>query len=256
MTSRALLLLLAVVLASPSLAQDMIVFVNGDRLSGTIVATGTRRIKLRTPYGRLEIPRTEIERLVWEDGREEVITPPAEPPPPKTTSDLVLFIRGNTFWQAWDPASPPADPSLRLVLRLDDGEVFSWTDVHLDPEDLSKAVVNSFLFDPERLFLAPAEGVSGAPPEPGSRGIQLALELPAELAGEHRLQVAYQVNDGSSSSPEWRDIVEARTHVELSPERPVHVKVEQDRGLMEYREQQMQNVDTFRVIAREVPPSP
>jgi hypothetical protein len=256
MTPRALLLLLAVLLASPSLAQDRIVFLNGDRLSGKIVATGTRRIKLRTPYGRLEIPRTEIERLIWEDGREEVITPPAEPPPPKTTSDLVLFIRGSTFWQAWDPAFPPLDPSLRLVLRLDGREVSSWTDVHPDPEDLPDGFVNSFLFDPERLFIEVVEGVTAPPPEPGARGIQLALELPAELAGEHRLQVAYQVNDGSSSNPEWRDIVEAGTDVELSPESPVHVKVEQERGLMEYRERRMQNVDTFRVIAREVPSSP
>ena len=66
------LLLLALLLASPGLAADVVVFVNGDRLSGDIVAKGTRRIRLRTPYGRLEIPRTEIERLVFEDGREEI----------------------------------------------------------------------------------------------------------------------------------------------------------------------------------------
>ena len=52
--------LLALILAAPLVAQDQVVFVNGDRLSGKIVATGTKRIRLRTPYGRLEIPRTEI----------------------------------------------------------------------------------------------------------------------------------------------------------------------------------------------------
>jgi hypothetical protein len=256
MTTRSLLLLLAVLLASPSRAQDVIVFLNGDRLSGKIMATGTKRIKLRTPYGQLEVPRTEIERLLWEDGREEVITPPVEPPPPKTTSDLVLFIQGSTFWQAWDPATPPGDPSLRLVVRLDGGEVASWTDVHLDPEDLPSAIVNSFVFDPERLFPERAAGVEAAPPEPGSRGIRLALVVPAELAGDHWLQVAYQVNDASASRPEWLDVVEGGTRVDLSPESPVHVKVEQDRGLMEYRERGMQNVDTFRIIARDVPSLP
>jgi hypothetical protein len=256
MTARALLLLLAVLVGSPSSAQDAIVFVNGDRLSGKIVATGTKRIKLRTPYGRLEIPRAEIERVIWEDGREEVITPPAVPPPPKTTSDLVLFIQGSTFWQAWDPAAPPVDPSLRLVLRLDGGEVCAWMDVHLDPEDLPDAIVNSFVFDPERLFVEPAEGVAASRPEPGARGIRLGLELPAELAGDHWLQVAYQVNGGSASRPEWLDLVGSGTRVELSPESPVHVKVEQDRGVMEYAERGMQNVDTFRIIAREAPLSP
>ena len=100
------LTLLAALLAAHS-AEDMIVFVNGDRLSGTIVAAGTKRIRLRTPYGRLEIPRTEIERLVWENGREEILAPPPGRPPPKTTADLVLVLNGSSFWQAWDPSFPP-----------------------------------------------------------------------------------------------------------------------------------------------------
>jgi hypothetical protein len=256
MTTRFLLLLLTVLVASPSVAQDRIVLLNGDRISGKIVATGTRRIKLRTPYGHLEIPRTEIERLIWEDGREEVLKPPAEPPPPRTTSDLVLVVQGNTFWQAWAPTAPPADPSLRLVARLDDREVSSWTDVNLDPEDLPEAIVNSFLFDPERLLVESSGGVRASPPEPGSQGIRLALVLPAELGGDHWLDVAYQVNDGSPSRPEWRDVVAAATQVDLSPETPVEVKLEQDRGMMEYREKKMQNVDTFRVIAREASSPP
>ena len=86
MTRRAFLLAVGLLLAAPALRGDAIVFTNGDRISGTIVARGTKRIKLRTPYGRLEIPRTEIERLVWDDGREEVLNAPPEPPPPKTTS--------------------------------------------------------------------------------------------------------------------------------------------------------------------------
>lgn len=94
------LLLLTLLLAAPGLAADLVVFLNGDRLSGDIVAKGTRRIRLRTPYGRLEIPRTEIERLVWEDGREEIVSAPVAPAPPKTTVDLALVITGNTFWQA------------------------------------------------------------------------------------------------------------------------------------------------------------
>ena len=250
------LALLALSLAAPVVAQDQIVFVNGDRLSGKIVATGTKRIRLRTPYGRLDIPRTEIEKLVWEDGREEIVTPPAEPPPPRTTADLVLLVNGNTFWQAWDPKTPPADPSLRLVARLDGSEVVAWSDVNLDPDDLKGAVVNSFVFHPERLFVQTEEGVKAAPPEGGAGGVRLALELPPEHVGGRWLSVAYQVNDGTSSYPAWRDVAEGGTHVSTSPEAPVHVRLEQDRGLMEYDKRSMQDVHTFRVVAREVPASP
>ena len=151
---RPLVLLLLTLLAAPGLANDLVVFVNGDRLSGEIVAKGTRRIRLKTPYGRLEIPRAAIERLVWEDGREEVVTPPAGAPPPKTTVELDLVVTGSTFWQAWNPKTAPADPSLRLVVLLDERELISYTDVNLDPDDFPGAVVNSFVFAPERLLLA------------------------------------------------------------------------------------------------------
>jgi len=245
---------LALLLATSGLAADLVVFVNGDRLSGQIVAQGTRRVRLKTPYGRLEIPRTEVERLVFEDGREEIVTTPAGPPPPKTTVDLALVVTGNTFWQAWDPKVAPADPSLRLVVHLDGSEMIAYTDVNLDPDDLPGAVVNSFVFAPERLLVAPAKGVKASPPEPG-RGVRLALELPARMGGERQLVLAYQVNDGTSSDPEWRDVVEARTQVDLAPESPVRVVLEQDRGQMEYTERNMHYVDTFRAFARVASPS-
>jgi hypothetical protein len=250
---RAPLLAAALLLAAPGLHGDAIVFTNGDRISGTIVATGTKRIKLRTPYGRLEIPRTEIERLLWDDGREEVLN---APPEPKTTPDLVLLVSGHTFWQAWDPARAPADPSLRLAVSLDGQEVVAYTDVNLDPQDLPGALVNSFVFRPERLFVRPGAGVKTLPPELEGGKIRLVLELPEELVGERRLELAYQVNDGSSTYPDWRDVVQAGTRVDLTPETPAQVRVEQDRGLMEYKDKAMRHVETFRAVAQVLPPAP
>jgi hypothetical protein len=246
-------LAIALLLAAPALRGDAVVFTNGDRISGKIVATGTKRINLRTPYGRLEIPRTEIERLLWDDGREEVLN---APPAPKTTPDLVLLVSGHTFWQAWEPALAPADPSLRLAVRLDGQEVVAYTDVNLDPEDLPGALVNSFVFLAERLFVRPAEEVNALPPEPGGGKIRLGLELPEELVGERRLELAYQVNDGSSAYPDWRDVVQAGTLVDLTPESPAHVRLEQDRGLMEYKDAGMRHVETFRAVAQVVPSAP
>ncbi len=253
---RPALLLVALLLAGPGRAADLVVFVNGDRLSGEIVATGTRRVRLKTPYGRLEIPRTEIERLVWEDGREEVVTPPGGPQTPRTTVDLEIVVTGNTFWQAWDPKMAPADPSLRLVVLLDEQAVSAYTDPHLDPDDLPGAVVNSFVFAPARVLLNPAEGVQARPPEAERGGVRLALELPARLAGHRRLVLAYQVNDGTTSGPEWREVVEARARVDLSAGKTVRVILEQDRGRMEYTDRYMHYVETFRALAHVASPSP
>ena len=72
-----------------------------------------------------------------------------------------MVVGGDTFWQAWDPKAAPEDPSLRLEVRLDDRVVASYTDVNLDPEDLPKAVVNSFVFSPERLFVSGRRGSHG-----------------------------------------------------------------------------------------------
>lgn len=251
-----LLAALVLLVVAPTLPADSIVFTNGDRISGKIVAKGTKRIKLRTPYGRLEVPRTEIERLIWDDGREEILNGPPEPPPPKTTPDLVLLVGGHTFWHAWDPDFTPPDPSLRLVARLDDEEVVAYTDVNMDPEDLKGALVNSFVFASDRLFVRSGEGVKVAPPEVTDGKIRLALELPEALVGERWLELAYQVNDGTSRYPDWRDVVQAGTRVDLTPERPTHVRLEQDRGLMEYKEKAMRHVETFRAVARVVPSAP
>ena len=146
----------------------------------------------------------------------------------------------------------PADPSLRLAVRLDDREVVAYTDVNLDPEDLPGAVVNSFVFSPERLFVSAGDGVTAPPPELAAGQIRLALELPPGAGRtRERLRLAYQVNDGTSSAPGL-----ARRGRGRGQRRPRArgagraSRVQQDRGTMEYTDTRMQNVETFRVVAR------
>ena len=158
----------------------------------------------------------------------------------------MVVVGGDTFWQAWDPKAAPQDPSLRLEVRLDDRVVASYTDVNLDPEDLPKAVVNSFVFSPERLFVNAAEGVSVAPPELAAGQIRLPIVFPAELAGRRRLRLAYQVNDAGSAAPQWRDVVLALGEVVLAPGKAAGVRVVQERGTMDYVKRRMRNVETFR----------
>ena len=248
---RALLAVLACLVAAPLLGADVVVLLNGDRVSGRLIGRITRRVRLQTPYGTLVIPADKVERIRRNDGTEEVLnvrptpdaTPPPPPPPPAT---LLLVVSGHTFWQAWDPKAAPADPSLRLEVRLDGRGIASYTDANLDPEDLPKAVVNSFVFSPERLFVSAAEGVTVAPPEVVSGEIRLPMKLPAELAGRHELRLAYQVNDAASAAPQWRDVALAAGEVALASGGATRVRFQQERGTMEYAGRRMRNVETFR----------
>jgi hypothetical protein len=132
--------------------------------------------------------------------------------------------------------------------------------VNLDPEDLPKAVVNSFVFSPERLFVSGATGVTVAAPSLASSEIRLGMQLPANLAGERRLRIAYQLNDAGSAAPHWRDVVTAGASVNLVAGTSVRARVVQDRGTMEYAKRQLRGVGQMRGVetfhaAIEVEPS-
>ena len=251
---------LALVLCAPHAGADVIVFVNGDRVSGHVVGRITRRVRVQTPYGVLVIPADKVERIRRDDGSEELLNarpaPAPTPPPPPPPATRMVVVGGHSFWQAWDPKAAPEDPSLRLEVRLDDRVVASYTDVNLDPEDLPKAVVNSFVFSPERLFVSAAEGVTVAPPQLAAGQIRLAIVFPAELAGRRRLRLAYQANDAGSAAPQWRDVVVALGEVALAPGAAAGVRVSQDRGAMDFVKRRMRNVETFRATLGPEPPAP
>jgi hypothetical protein len=258
---RATLAALAVLLCASFLGADVVVLVNGDRVSGKVIGKITRRVRLQTPYGSLVIPADKVERIRRDDGSEELLNvrpapPPPAPPPPPPPATLVLVVGGDTFWQAWDPKAAPQDPSLRLELRLDDRAVASYTDVNLDPEDLPKAVVNSFVFSAERLFVSAAEGIKAAPPEVAAGQIRLPIVFPATLAGRRRLRFAYQVNDATSAAPQWRDVVVAQGDVVLEPGQAEEVRVAQERGTMDYVKRRMRGVETFRATLTADPSAP
>jgi hypothetical protein len=256
---RTILAALAFLLAVPALRADVVVFVNGDRVTGRLIGKITKRVRVQTPYGTLVIPADKIERIRRDDGSEEVLnvvpTPAPPPPPPPPPAAMVVLVNGHSFWQAWDPKAAPEDPSLRLEVRLDDRVIAIYTDVNLDPEDLPKAVVNSFVFSPERLFVSAGEGVTVSPPELAAGEIRLPIGLPPGTSGDHRLRLAYQVNDSGSASPSWRDVVEAQGGVALAPGTVSRVRVLQDRGTMEYTRRRMRNVETFRATLEPLEPA-
>jgi len=238
--------------ARPSGPPDVVQLTNGDQVTGHVVGSVTRRVRLQTPYGLLVIPRAAVARIQRGDGSVELVAAPVPqkpketaPPPAPEPVRLHLVITGDTFWQAWDPKAAPADPSLRLELSLDDRPLASYVDSTLDPEDLPKAVVNSFVFSPEALAVQVAEGVVAGPPVVVPGEIGLPLRLAAGLAGAHRLRLSYEVNDGSAATPQWRELVTGSHEVTLSAGGTTVVKILQSRGAMEYSHKRMRNVETF-----------
>ncbi len=243
----------ALLLASSPLRADVLVLVDGDRVSGKIVAQGTKRIRIQTPYGLLIVPREKIERIRKDDGTEEVLNPPPEAPspppaPPPPPLRLVLVITGGVFWQAWDSKAAPPDPSLRFEVRLDEKPVAAYLDATLDP-DIPNAITNSFSFAPDTLAVLGSPNVRLAPPETRPGRILLEIDLPLQTPPPRHLRLAYQANEGTTAEPAWRDLAEASLEVDLKPDAPTLVKVEQDRGRMEFSKRRMRNVDTFKMVA-------
>jgi RNase P/RNase MRP subunit p29 len=227
---------------------------DGDRITGRILSETARTVRLQTPFGRLAIPKSRIERLVRADGREEVLHPPEVAPSPSPTpapvGRLVLAISGKTFWQAWDRKDAPADPSLRLEVRLDEEPVAAWADARLDPEEMPGAVVNAFSFAPADVTATAAPHVELVPPEVRPGRVVLHLGLPGALDTTRRLRLAYQVDEGTVASPAWRDVAGAARSVGFRADTPTVVEVLQDRGRMEFSgfpRHRMRNVETFRI---------
>jgi hypothetical protein len=226
---------------------DLVVLLNGDRISGRVVARAKKTWRLSTPYGTLTIPRESIEKVVKDDGTEEPVNAPPRPvpTPPPPPLELSLTLTGDSFWQAWDPKAG-ADPRLRLLVEMDGRALATYLDIREDPGEIRGAQVNVFSGIPAeiRAEAGPAD-VTVAPPEAGAGGIRLGLAWPGSAASA-TLRVAYQ-----SWGPEgWQDLTSSTVGIDLVPGVTAAVRVAQSRGSMEYTKKRMRNVETFRLDLR------
>jgi hypothetical protein len=227
---------------------------NGDRLTGTIASESKTALRVKLPFASILIPKSRIQRLVRADGKEEVlhagaraaVASPAPRPPAVPTAHLVLVVTGASFWQAWDRKEPPADPTVRLQVRIDEEPVATWADSTLDPEDLPGAIVNTFAFTGDEAGMAaPHVLLSPAEVQPGR--VVLRVDVPRVVGENRRLAVVYQVNEASTASPAWRDVAMATSTVTLRGEGPTPIQLRQDRGRMEFARKRMREVDSFRI---------
>jgi hypothetical protein len=241
-----------------SAGAELVVLKDGDQVHGKLVVRGTQRLRLQTAYGLLIIPLDKIGKIVRDDGSVEELgghdaaAPPAAPAaPPPPAVKLGIIITGKTFWQAWDPKSGvPKDPSLRLEVRLDEKPVATYVDTQIDEGEIAGAVVNAFSFQPAAMTALAGNGARVLLPETRPGRILLEIELSADAAGERKLDLAYQSNEGTKGDPAWRDLAATSLVVTLTRETPLFVKVEQDPGDMDFHKKQMRNVETFRIAAR------
>lgn len=247
-------LALVLSLLAPAARGDVFVLRGGDRITGKPILEGKRTFKVRTPYGTLTIPRAEVDRILRADGREELVNPepsPAQSPEPAgRRARLILIVTGKTFWRAWDPRGSP-DPTLRLEVSLDEEVVATYVDATTDP-DIPGAVVNSFSFAPEDLSAAGGDDALVLAPEPRPGRIALKIDVPPSEAPQ-RLRVSYQSREGPEEEKAWRDLAVGSAHVELRPEAPTFVRIDQDRGRMEFSgfpRRRMKHVETFRLDLR------
>jgi hypothetical protein len=231
---------------------DTYMLMDGDRISGRTINAGKRAFVVQTPYGRLTIPRSKVERIRKADGTEEVVAQ-AEARAATASAHrarLILVVMGRPFWQAWEPKEAPADPTLRLEVRLDEEPVATYLDAKQDPDDIPKAVVNTFSLLPADVTFQSGASSEVLPPEARPGRVVLKIDLPAEEVGSHRLRIAYQVNSGTTAEPAWKDVVGADAPCELKRDNPTYLQVKQDGGRMEYSgfmKRKMKNVDSFRL---------
>jgi hypothetical protein len=246
----------AVFLVGSAARADVFILRGGDRITGKPVVEGKRNFKVQTPYGLLTIPRAKVDHIVRPDGSEVPVNPApapeaaAAPEREPRRARLILIITGKTFWEAWDPKTNPApDPTLRLEVSLDEEVVATYSDAKTDP-DIKGAMVNSFSFAAEDVAVAAGERVLVLPPEVRPGRIALKMDVPLVDAPARRLRLAYQASEGPAEEKAWRDLASGSTDIQLRAEAPTFVRVDQDRGRMEFSgfpRKRMKYVETFKL---------
>jgi hypothetical protein len=185
-------------------AADVFVLTNGDRVSGKRLRPPSKRVfVVQTAFGRLTIPRTRVERIVNDDGTEEMVNAPGSSPPEPFAgahapsamprARVVLIVVGKSFWLAWDPKNNPSiDPTLRLEVQIDGQPVASYADTKTDPKDLPGATVNTFSFLEGEFEMDGAAGAVLGPPEvrPGRASLRIDVPFPSDVPPSRKLRVA------------------------------------------------------------------
>jgi hypothetical protein len=251
---------------------------NGDILHGSVISVNSREITLETPYGRLKIPKTDIQRIDYEQSEEDEKSPkkktPESKPAPKpklaikapkadlpvsTRSTISMEIRGRSFWYAFvSPTENPADLSIRLRIFVGDVEAAMLLDTKPDTVDRD-TYYNSFTFSPtDSRVMRTGSGFDCVVTEAEDGKVTLRLQLPeGQSAGRYLIRMIYQVNEGDRQFPRWVDAVSRGFNTQVEPGMETRVILQQDASALDYSgffRKTMKNVESFRleVLSSEV----
>jgi hypothetical protein len=250
-------------------AAEIIYLKNGDVVHGAVVGATARQVTLQTPYGKLIIPKNDIQRIEYEGGTsskpaesksaptktEQPVAKSAEPdiPPREPSRALVsLEIRGRAFWYAFEsPPDNPADLSIRLRLFLGDEEAAMLLDSKPDTYD-GNTYYNSFTFSPtDSKVIRTGDDYKCEVIKLDDDRIVLNLELPEkQKEGQILVRMLYQINEGSRNLPRWNDAVSRAFSVQVEPGQEAHVVLRQDSTGLDYSgmfRKTMKNVESFQL---------
>lgn len=234
---------------------DVFVLKEGDRVTGTIAGETPKAVVVKSAYGVLTIPRDRILRVLKPDGSDRVLSAPTSipvavatpiPPPPLR---LVLSFGGTSFWHAWEDKNPPQDPTVRLAVSIDESIVATYADSLVDAGEIKGAILNAFGFNPAQGF-AGENGAKVSAPNVRPGKATLNIELASVTPGEHTMRLSYQVNEGFTGSPSWRDVSSTSIPVNLKGDGPTVLRAQQEQGKMSFEgrgRKEMKNVESFRV---------
>ena len=147
-----IVLILGIAALSPA---EVVYLNNGDVLHGELVAANNTVITLETPYGKLIIPKKDIQRIDYEGASvtgTEVSgdVRPGAAPVTHERRVISLHLSGRSFWYAFESASDNAtDTRIRLRIYIGSAPACTFEDEKADTVD-GGTLYNSFTFSPNR----------------------------------------------------------------------------------------------------------
>ncbi len=232
---------------------------NGDIIHGELVAANNTELTLKTAYGKLEIPKKDIQRIDYQGG--EAPAPPAAPKEdtrparanvPGDRAQITLNIIGRSFWYAFEsPEDNPADTGIRLRLYIGSARACTFIDEKPDTVD-GASLYNSFTFSPtDSRLVETLEGFQCSVEKAEDGEVGLVVQLPAEVSsGRQLVRMLYEVNQGDRSFPWWMDIISRSFSVEVEAGKETAVIIEQNSAALEYSgffKKSMKNLEQFQL---------
>lgn len=234
---------------------------NGDVIHGELIAANNTEVTLKTPYGELQIPKQDIQRIDYQGGESsapdatdasDVSAPPPRPAVPGDRAAITLNITGRSFWYAFEsPEESPADTSIRLRLYIGSARACTFVDEKFDTVD-GDTLYNSFTFSPtDSRMVETLDGYTCSVQKAEDGEVTLTVHLPAEVSSSRQLvRMHYEINEGDRSFPRWMDVISRSFSVEVAPGQETVVIIEQDSSALEYSgffKKSMKNLEQFQL---------